>query len=218
MESTMQSVATDLAEKYRPRSLDEVVGQDKCVALCRSLIDKGLGGRKLWVSGISGCGKTTIAKILADAIADPMSVREYDSADQLTLGELDEVERTLGLCGWGGRGRCIVVNEAHGLRSGVTRRLLGMLERVPPKVCYIFTTTWAGEEMLMDGIDSQPLTDRCVKIRLTNQGLCKPFAARLRWIAEREGLPVPDQKQAERMIAAAHNSMRGALAELEGMA
>lgn len=130
----------------------------------------------------------TLARILAGAVADPMFIREYDSADQLTAAELDDIERASRLCAWGKGGRAFIVNEAHGLRQGAIRRLLGMLESIPAHVVWLFTTTWDGQESMFDGIDANPLLSRCQRVNLTNQGLAKAFAERVRGIAQAEGL------------------------------
>ncbi|MDA8230566.1 MAG: replication-associated recombination protein A [Magnetospirillum sp.] len=57
-----------LADRLRPRSLDEVVGQDHLLApsapLGRMLASAKLASIILW--GPPGCGKTTIARLLAD--------------------------------------------------------------------------------------------------------------------------------------------------------
>jgi len=86
-------------------------------------------------------------------------------------------------------GRAYIINEAHGLRKAIIRRLLGLLERIPAHVCIIFTTTKQGESKLFeDQIDANPLLSRCVKIELTNQGLSKAFGEHCRQIATRENL------------------------------
>lgn len=178
-----------LFEKHRPKSLAEVIGQDRAIAKVRRFIDRGeVGGQAFWLSGMSGTGKTTIARILAREVADDLFIREYDSADQLTTEELGELERTLCLTAWGKGGRAVIVNEAHGLRAAAQRRLDGLLERIPSRVVWLFTTTWDGQESLMDGIDAGPLLSRCVEVRLTNQGLAESFAEHVRTIAQAEGL------------------------------
>ena len=59
-----------LAERLRPAALAEVVGQDHLLAgdgpLARMLANRKLASIVLW--GPPGCGKTTIARLLADAV------------------------------------------------------------------------------------------------------------------------------------------------------
>ena len=71
-----------LYEKYRPTSLGDVLGQDKAVQCLRRMVEaNGIAGRAFWISGATGVGKTTIARIIAKTIADPFFVDEFDSAD-----------------------------------------------------------------------------------------------------------------------------------------
>lgn len=204
-----------LFEKYRPQTLDDVVGQDKAVAIIRRGIARGLGGQALWLSGPSGSGKTTLARIAARSIADDWMIREYDSADQLTAGELDEIERVSWLSGSGKGGRAFIVNEAHGLRQSAIRRLLGMLENIPRHCLWVFTTTWDGQETMFDGIDANPLLSRCVNVRLTNQGLNRVFSERVFTIAQAEGLDGMPLKAYEKLAEKCKNNCRAMLQEVE---
>ena len=178
-----------LYEKYRPKSLDEVLGQDKAVKKVKLLLSRGWGGRTWWLSGASGTGKTTIARIIAQQGADSFYITEYDSADAMSVSELDRLEQDMCYLAPGKGGRAYIINEAHGLRKPIIRRMLGLLERIPNHVCIIFTTTKTGEASLFDDqIDAHPLLSRCAKIELTNQGLAKVFAEHCRQIAVRENL------------------------------
>ena len=76
---------TTLYEQHRPKKLSAVLGQPKAVSTIQRLIERGIGGRALWISGASGTGKTTLARIVAGNIADDFYTTEYDSADQLTV-------------------------------------------------------------------------------------------------------------------------------------
>jgi DNA polymerase III gamma/tau subunit len=178
-----------LFDKYRPSNFDEVLGQDKGIKQAKILLSRSWGGRAWWISGASGTGKTTIARIIAAQGADEFYVQEFDSADQLSVSEIDKIERDMHYFATGKGGKAYIVNEAHGLRKAIIRRLLGLLERIPNHVCIIFTTTKIGESKLFDDqIDANPLLSRCAKLELTNQGLAKPFAEHCRQIATKENL------------------------------
>lgn len=176
-----------LTEKYRPRELGDIIGQSKVVERVRRLSSRGLGGRAYWISGGSGTGKTTLGRIIAGMVADDYSITEID-AGSLTVSALADIEREFAVRPMG-RGRAVIVNEAHGLRRDSVRRLLVMLESLPEYTTVIFTTTRDGEDSLFeDCIDASPLLSRCIDLALTSQGLAKLFAARARTIAESEQL------------------------------
>lgn len=125
----------NLYEIHRPKTLNTVLGQPKAVKTIARLQAHGLGGRALWISGASGTGKTTIARIVADSIADDMYIQEFDSADQLSVSALDKIESDMFYRAFGKGGKCYIVNEAHGLRKSTVRRLLGILEQYPNTLC-----------------------------------------------------------------------------------
>ena len=89
-----------LAEQYRPKTWAEVVGQEKIVQRIQALAKRGLAGRAYWLSGGSGQGKTTIARLVAAEVADALFTRELDAA-ALTVSELQELEREMHICSSG---------------------------------------------------------------------------------------------------------------------
>ena len=80
-----------LFEKYRPSNFDEVLGQDRAVKKVKTLLSRSWGGRAWWICGASGTGKTTIGRIIAGCGADDFYVTEYDSADAITVAEVDRL-------------------------------------------------------------------------------------------------------------------------------
>ena len=197
-----------LFEQYRPKTFDEVVGQDKAIRQIQTIGKRGLTGRAFWLSGQSGTGKTTLARIVAHTVADEMYVDEID-AGQATPGKLAELEKTLYTLAWGRGGKCIIINEAHGLSKRAIRQLLVMLERLPSHVCFIFTTICEGQELLFDGSeDTAPLLSRCVRIDLARRDLAKPFAKRCREIATKEELNGQDEAAYVRLAQTYRNNMR----------
>lgn len=206
-----------LWEQHRPQQLDDVIGQAKAVTVIRRIEQRGMGGRAFWISGASGIGKTTLARIIAGMVADGYWITEYDSADLFTQAEASLLSHQIMLYGGGQRGgRAWIINEAHGLRTPIIRQLLGILERLPGHCVVIFTTTRDGQEALFeDAIDAHPLLSRCVALTLTNQGLAPAFARRAREIARAEHLDGKPEGDYLRLVKRCHNNMRAVLQAIE---
>ncbi len=161
-----------LPEMYRPKTFDDVVGQDKIIAKLDRLRVRGLTGRAYWLSGISGGGKTTTARLIAAEVAGEWSTEEID-ATGLLPSHIQDIEQKCQTLGMGEKtGRAYVVNESHGLRRDTVRQLLTTLERIPAHVVWIFTTTNSGQESLFEDMDdAHPLLSRCDDLPLARRGL-----------------------------------------------
>jgi len=201
-----------LHEKYRPTSWGDVVGQDSITKKLQRLARAGrIGGRAYWLAGSSGTGKTTIARLIGAEVAAPEYVIEMDAGD-VSLDTIRRWEMDMRQYPLIGNGRAYVINEAHGLRRAVIRRLLILLESLPDNVAIVFTTTQAGQEYLFDmQEDTAPLLSRCIVCRLTSKGLCRAFAERAREIARLEGLDGKPITAYERALKDARNNLRAVL-------
>lgn len=204
-----------LYEKYRPQSLDEVLGQDKSVKRIREILSQNPTGRAWWIAGASGVGKTTLARIIAKHGPRNVTTKEFDSANEVTAKVIQNMQSLLSY-----KNQIVwykfIINEAHGLNKRTMRSLLGILEKLNNNTVIFTTTKTAEEEMLEGKIDATPLLSRCFKISLTNQGLAECFAKRCQEIAKIEkvdgGKPL---KNYINLAQKCKNNFRAMLMEIE---
>jgi len=217
-----------LYRKWRPRSFDDVVGQQHITeTLKRQLMGDRLSHAYLFV-GTRGTGKTTCAKILAKAAncehpvnGNPCnacaSCRGIDSGAILDVEELDAasnngVDNVRALrdeavySPAAVRKRVYIVDEVHMLSASAFNALLKILEEPPEHLIFILATT---------EVHKVPATilSRCQRFsfrRITPADI----AARLAYVAAQERLPLTDDA-AQLLARLGDGSMRDALSLLD---
>lgn len=102
-----------LANKYRPQSFDDIVGQkviaDMVKAMCES---EELSNRNFLFTGPSGCGKTTLARIIAKTLNGNLNnVIEIDAASHSGVDDIRELVQEASQYPIGTKYKIIIMDE-----------------------------------------------------------------------------------------------------------
>ncbi|MBN1576612.1 MAG: DNA polymerase III subunit gamma/tau [Chitinispirillaceae bacterium] len=151
------------ARKWRPRTFDDVVGQEHITETLKKAIEKDRVAHAYIFTGTRGVGKTTTARILARALncekgptpapcgecasckdiigGSSFDVLEIDGASNNSVNDIRELRENVGYSSMGGKHRIFVIDEVHMLSNSAFNALLKTLEEPPKNVIFIFATT-----------------------------------------------------------------------------
>ncbi len=198
-----------LYRKYRPKELDEVVGQSEIKKILASSIKNGTITHAYLFSGPRGTGKTTMAKILAKMvnclspvdgnacnkcescknILDSNDVIEIDAASNNGVDEIRDLREKANLVPTSAKYKVYIIDEVHMLTTQAFNALLKTLEEPPKHVIFILATTEYYKIPLT-------ITSRCQKFqfsKLTNDDIFN----RLKEIAKKEKIKITDEAMME---------------------
>lgn len=212
---------TVLARRYRSRTFDEVVGQDAIARTLKAAIDQNKVAHAYLFSGTRGVGKTSMARIFANALNNPdgkvdiaqsvfsgqdTDVIEIDGASNRGVDEAREVIANSVYRPLRGRYKIYIIDEVHMLTKEAFNALLKTMEEPPEHVKFILCTT-------------EPH-----KVPATIQSRCQRFDFRniqhgriedhIRTVIESEGLEA-DPELVAAVARLGNGSMRDALSLLD---
>jgi DNA polymerase-3 subunit gamma/tau len=136
---------TELYRKYRPKSFRGIVGQDTAVDTLRGWLEKSKVPHAILFTGNSGCGKTTLARILAKKLncLPPRDLVEINAADFNGIDTVREIRRAASSGSIMGReySRCWIIDEGQQLSTAAQQGLLKLLEEAPAYAYFFLCTT-----------------------------------------------------------------------------
>jgi DNA polymerase-3 subunit gamma/tau len=223
---------TVIARKYRPRTFEDLIGQEAMVRTLRNAFSSGRIAHAFMLTGVRGVGKTTTARLLArslnyesDTVHGPtldltqegrhcraiidgrhMDVLELDAASRTKVDEMRELLDGVRYAPVEARYKVYIIDEVHMLSTAAFNALLKTLEEPPPHAKFIFATT---------EIRKVPVTilSRCQRFDLRR---VEPevIVANLQAVSEAEGARV-EQDGLMLIARAAEGSVRDAQSMLD---
>ena len=193
-----------LYRKYRPKELNEVVGQSEVKKILASSVKNGTITHAYLFSGPRGTGKTTMAKILAKMVncLNPVNgnacgecescknvltsndVIEIDAASNNGVDEIRDLREKANLVPSAAKYKVYIIDEVHMLTTQAFNALLKTLEEPPKHVIFVLATTEYYKIPLT-------ITSRCQKFQF-NKLTIDEIANKLKEISKLENIVIDD--------------------------
>jgi len=154
-----------LYRKYRPQTFSEIIGQEHVVKTLTNAISSGMISHAYLFAGPRGCGKTTIARLLAKAVncqnrkngeyepcnrcsscqeimeGRSIDLIEIDAASHRGIDEVRELRDGIKFVPTKSKYKVFILDEAHQLSKDAANALLKTLEEPPSHAIFVLATT-----------------------------------------------------------------------------
>lgn len=195
-----------LATKYRPQTLDEVVGQEHIISKLKEEIANDDIKHSYLMCGGTGQGKSSLARIIANQLN--AYVIEIDSASNNTSedmeGIIDEVLNGKPIIF---DNEVLILDECHCFGTKAISKLLILLESMPSYL-YIIMCTTEGDKIL------PTIKNRCECFNFLPVSV-NDITHRLEYICTEEGFTIENHKLLAEIAKSGNGSVRQAIANLE---
>ena len=183
-----------LYRKYRPTSLDQVIGQPQVTDVLAAAVKTGSFAHAYLFTGQRGTGKTTVARILAHLIngldysdninSDNIDIIEIDAASNNGVDDVRQIRDSVQLAPMNCSHKVYIIDEFHMLSKPAFNALLKTIEEPPEYVVFILATT---------ELQKVPATILSRVQRFHFKPLPPELLAKhLRYIADQEGIKADD--------------------------
>ena len=206
--------AIDWAEKYRPPSLKEIVGNKKAVHDLRTWAEEWLSGvpekRAVVLQGSAGVGKTSSAHALARDMG--WEVIELNASDQRTAGVIEKIAGSAASMNtfFGGK-RLIILDEANNIHGsadrGGMRAIAGIIKTTLQPIVLIANDVY--------GL-SPTIRDLCLEIKFGSVQ-SRSMVPALKKICENEGISC-SMEAVQQIAENAGGDLRSAINDLQAAA
>ena len=220
-----------LYRTYRPKTFEEVIGQEHIAKTLQNQIMNGHIGHAYLFTGTRGTGKTSVAKIFARAVncLDPqngspcgkcanclklqndndINVIEMDAASNNKVDDVREIREKVKFMPVDVKYKVYIIDEVHMLTDSAFNALLKTLEEPPKHIIFILATTEVHKL-------PQTILSRCVRFdfRLVS---VKELMAHLEKIFKKEKIEC-DEESLKLIATAGEGSVRDTLSIADSIA
>ncbi len=128
--------------KYRPNALTEIEGNREIVITLRGMFKKNEIPHSMLFHGPTGCGKTTLARIVAKELGcAENNLIEIDTAQFRGIDTVRDLRKNIQYTPLGGGIRVYIIDEVHKMTGDAQNAFLKILEDTPKHIYFILCTT-----------------------------------------------------------------------------